>query len=229
MSAQVEDREGNVRLVFRNGGRAGAVFHVYDKLKLDAMPSRQPIPADPNALLAFRDRQYPQPRRFMVEPNRHLKDEWAVQGDNAGRYDLWVLGPNGFHRRFRGDLTALRPRHSSAPEVRLSYEPRAGGIRLEARNEGGGPVVLKVRSNKLYGALTAVGSRSARATGTTWEIKLTDRDEQTLFWNLDSTGWWYDLIVTSDADPSFLRRLAGRMETGRHSVSDPGMGLADSF
>ena len=98
------------------------------------------------------------------------------------------------------------------------------------RNEGAAPVVLKVRSNKLYGALTAVGSGGAvGGTGTAWDLKFSGRGEQSLYWNLDSTGWWYDLIVTSDADPSFLRRLAGRMETGRHSVSDPGMGMADSF
>ena len=216
--------------MFRNTGRAAAVFHVYDKLKLDAMPSRQPIPADPNALLAFRDQQYPQPRRFMVQPIRMLDDVWAVQNENAGRYDLWVLGPNGFHRRFKGDLTALRSRQASSPEVQVSYDPQGGGLRLEVRNEGAGPAVLKVRSNKLYGALTAVGSGGAvGGTGTAWELQFSGRGEQSLYWNLDSTGWWYDLIVSSDADPSFLRRLAGRMETGRHSVSDPGMGLADSF
>ena len=95
----------------------------------------------------------------------------------------------------------------------------------------GGPVVLKVRSNKLYGSLTAVGSGApgGSSTGTAWDLRFTGRGEQSLYWNLDATGWWYDLVVTSDVDPSFLRRLAGRMETGRHSVSDPGMGLADSF
>lgn len=233
VTAQVEQRQGGVRLVFRNQGRAGAVFHVYDKLKLDAMQSRQPVPADPNALLDFRDRQYGLPRRYMVQPDKVLDDVWAVQADNAGRYDLWVLGPNGFHRRFKGDLTALRARQAPAPEVHVSYDTRSGNLRLEARNEGEGRVVLKVRSNKLYGPLNAGESErrgdTGSGTGTEWEIKLGGRDEESLRWNLNSTGWWYDLVVTSDADPSFLRRLAGRVETGRHSVSDPAMGLADSF
>lgn len=229
VTARVEDRQGSVRLVFRNDGRAAAVFHVYDKLKLDAMPSRQPVPADPAALLDFRDLQYPRPRRYMVQPDKRLDDVWAVQTDNAGRYDLWVLGPNGFHRRFKGDLTALRARHAPAPEVQVGYDSREGRLRLEARNEGAGPVVLQVRSNKVYGRLTATGSGKSGGTGTAWELKLGGRDEQSLHWKLDSTGWWYDFVVTSDADPSFLRRLAGRMETGRHSVSDPAMGLADSF
>ena len=32
---------------------------------------------------------------------------------------------------------------------------------------------------------------------------------------------WYDLAVTTSASAAFLRRLAGRVETGRASVSDP--------
>jgi phospholipase C len=37
---------------------------------------------------------------------------------------------------------------------------------------------------------------------------------------------WYDLAVTSDHDPAFLRHLAGHGETGRPSLSDPGIGRA---
>jgi phospholipase C len=228
---RVEALQGNVRLLFRNTGRAGAVFHVYDKAKLDLMPSRQPVPATAAALLDFRDNQYPQPRRYLVQAARVLDDVWAVQSETGGRYDLWVLGANGFHRRFKGDLMALRARQAHAPEVHVSYDARGGGLRLEARNEGSAPLTLTVRSNKLYGPFTAVrsGSSDTAGTGTQWLIRLEARSEQTLYWNLDSTGWWYDLMVTCDADPSFLRRLAGRMETGRHSVSDPGMGLSDDF
>jgi phospholipase C len=227
--AQADVRRGHLRLVFRNTGRAGAVFHVYDKLKLDAMPGRQPVPADPQALIAFRDQQYPRPRRYLVQPDKQLDDVWTVQTDNAGRYDLWVLGPNGFHRRFKGDMTALRGQQAPAPEARVSYDARDGNLRLEARNEAEAPVLLQVRSNRVYGPLSAHGSGKKSGAATAWDIQLAGRDEQSLRWNLDATGWWYDLVVTSASDPSFLRRFAGRMETGRHSVSDPAMGLADSF
>jgi len=46
---------------------------------------------------------------------------------------------------------------------------------------------------------------------------------------LRDTGNWYDLQVTVDSDPSFMRRLAGRIETGHHTVSDPAMGISDGF
>jgi len=37
---------------------------------------------------------------------------------------------------------------------------------------------------------------------------------------------WYDLTVESDADGSFLRRLAGHVENGRVGVSDPAIATA---
>jgi len=35
---------------------------------------------------------------------------------------------------------------------------------------------------------------------------------------------WYDIAVEADADPQFLRRLAGHVENGRDSASDPAFG-----
>jgi len=232
VASRVDDGRGTVKLAFANTGDAAAVFHVYDQFKLDAMPSRQAL--DPATLLAFRD-AYPMPRRYMVEPGKVLDDVWAVQAENGGRYDLWVLGPNGFHRRFRGDLATLRGRRAPAPELSLSYDPRLDALRLDARNDGGSDVVLTVRSNKVYGNLRLLKGHAwpffqkPGGGDTEWQIRLDARDTQSLHWNLDSTGWWYDFAVTSDADRSFLRRFAGRAETGRHSVSDPAMGLADRF
>jgi len=35
---------------------------------------------------------------------------------------------------------------------------------------------------------------------------------------------WYDLIVTVEGDPVFQYRLAGHVETGKDSFSDPALG-----
>jgi phospholipase C len=37
-------------------------------------------------------------------------------------------------------------------------------------------------------------------------------------------GGWYDFVVTVAEDPGFQYRLAGHVETGRDSISDPAMG-----
>ena len=89
-----EDRDGGaVRLTFRNEGPAGAaVFHVYDRRRLNGAP-----------------------RRYTVGAGRSLQGVWE-----AGAYDLWVLGPNGFHRHFVGDA------RRDELAVAVAYHPRRG-------------------------------------------------------------------------------------------------------
>ena len=43
-----------------------------------------------------------------------------------------------------------------------------------------------------------------------------------LHWDLAGSGRWYDFTVTAD---NLERRFAGRVETGKPSVSDPAMAL----
>jgi phospholipase C len=37
---------------------------------------------------------------------------------------------------------------------------------------------------------------------------------------------WYDFSVTEASENSYLRRFAGRVETGKDGLSDPAMGTA---
>ena len=39
---------------------------------------------------------------------------------------------------------------------------------------------------------------------------------------------WYDFFVTNDDSPSFSRQLAGHVETGRDSVTDPMIGASSA-
>lgn len=72
------------------------------------------------------------------------------------------------------------------------------------------------------------GDRDNRSRGA-WSVRVQGGDDTSIRWSLDASGNWYDFVVTCDADTAFYRRFAGRVETGRHSVSDPAMGLADRF
>ncbi|RUR67834.1 phospholipase C, phosphocholine-specific [Variovorax guangxiensis] len=191
VSGRSDAVKGQMRLIFKNSGKAAAVFHVYDKLNLDRLP-----------------------RRYMVEPGKQLDDTWNPGADNSGFYDLWVLGPNGFHRHFKGDLNRLRAGGAPDPEVRVCYDITNGNVSVEMLNGASGTARFTVRA-KAYrddGPWTATVAGGAKA-------------EQA--WVLANSGQWYDFAVTCDSDPAFYRRFAGRVETGRHSVSDPAMGLAD--
>jgi phospholipase C len=239
-SAHVDAASGFVKLLFANTGRQGAVFHVYDKLHLDRLP-----------------------KRYAVEPGKMLDDMWTPASTDAGKYDLWVLGPNGYHREFKGDLTALKGHKAANLEIRVAYGALTGNLHLQLRNDGAGPAQFTVKSNKVYGALQAIpglptpgfgqgaplgfggfpvagfgawpspasfgGHSDNLRPGNTWSVGTNGALPVALFWNLAQTGFWYDFEITSSTDRSFLRRLAGRIETGRHSVSDPAMGLADRF
>jgi len=147
----------------------------------------------------------------MVEPNERLDDEWAAATDNAGLYDLWVLGPNGFHRHFKGDLNRLRSRGAPDPEIRVGYNVRRGDLHLKLRNEGERDCVFTIK---------ALAYRNDGP----WTVRVKGGDDVEQRWDLEDSGFWYDFEVRCDADPAYLRRIAGRVETGRHSVSDPAMG-----
>ncbi|MDQ7802966.1 phospholipase C, phosphocholine-specific [Amycolatopsis sp. A133] len=117
----------------------------------------------------------------------------------AGGYDCTVHGPNGFVRQFRGGAAA-------GPEVSARPEGRSGNLALVLTNSGKAPVRLTLTD--AYGRRTT--TRLLRPGARVTEVVDTRR-----------SGGWYDVSIVSDHDPRFLRRLAGHVETGRPSTSDP--------
>ena len=114
----------------------------------------------------------------------------------SGGYDYTAYGPNGFVRQFRGGV--------AGPEVGVRRE--GGDLALVLTNGGTTPVRLTVTD--------AYGRRS-----TTRLLRPGARIVETV--ETRRSGNWYDVSVVSDHDPRFLRRLAGHVETGRPSTSDP--------
>ena len=174
-----------VSLNFANSGGKGAVFHVYDQLNLNAIP-----------------------RRYTVEPGRSLVDTW--QPGASGAYDLWVLGPNGFHRRFAGNARKVASAGQPNPEIALDYDVPGRQLVLTLTNAGPVPATFSIASNAYGPAAPLTTTVVARG-----QTKLT--------WATAAAGGWYDLGVSVKNAPEFVRRLAGRMETGQASISDPAM------
>ena len=81
LHVDAEELPDGVQLTFRVTGSQAAVFHVYDRLDLAAVP-----------------------RRYTVESSKTLDDSWQTDGN--GEYDLWVMGPNGFLRHVQGTVPA---------------------------------------------------------------------------------------------------------------------------
>ncbi|MGB9037631.1 MAG: phospholipase C, phosphocholine-specific [Acinetobacter calcoaceticus] len=186
-SAKVDAAQKTVKLMFSNTGKQAAVFHVYNRLDLTVAP-----------------------RRYMVEAGKQLDDVWNTIN---GQYDLWVLGPNGFHRAFKGNLSQAN-QTQALPEIRVCVEECDANLYLKVRHDGSKSVKLTVKAN-------------AYLANKTWTIE-TDHSEKELVWDMSEFGGWYDFTVTLADDATFSRRFAGRIETQEDSISDPYMGYLES-
>ena len=176
-----------VTLTFSNSGAKGAVFHVYDRLNLALIP-----------------------RRYTVEPGRQLNDTWTPT--TGGAYDLWVLGPNGFHRQFAGNAKRAAAAGQPNPDISVGYDAVAEQVSVTLANAGPVACTFTVAAN-------AYGTAAPRS------INVPPRSLSRLVFALRDSGRWYDLSFTAAGAPEFLRRIAGRLENGQPSVSDPAMGL----
>jgi phospholipase C len=184
VDAKVLPASTEVELTLRNTGQAAAVFHVYDRHNLIAMP-----------------------RRYTVEPGKSLQDRWGPSV--IGIHDLWVLGPNGFHRHVKGNTWANLTTWT-APEVCLRPDPASGQVVLTLRNAGARACEFQVHRNRY----------DEKSLG---KVSVGARSEKSLRIDVREWGNWYDFSVRVSGQPEFLRRMAGRMEDGKPSISDPAM------
>jgi phospholipase C len=156
---------------FRNTGRLGAVFHAYDKLQLERIP-----------------------RRYTVEAGKELTDAWDAP---LQEYHLWVLGPNGFLREFKGTRAA-----ATHPQATLRYAPERSMIEWEVVSPKARMLTLVANAHRAQGP---------------WKFTLAPGEPLTRRWLLAENGHWYDFTASTR---TWTHRFAGRLETGAHSVSD---------
>jgi phospholipase C len=143
------------------------------------------------------------PWTYTVAAGHETSDNFG--GSGAGSYDLLVYGPNGFLRTFTGSLEE----GSANLTVNAAYDKESEGIVLEIRNHGSGKEKVSI-----FDAYS----------GKTHTRELHPHESVTFFSPLHKSFGWYDFIVRVDSDASFVRRLAGHVETGRPSMSDPAIG-----
>jgi phospholipase C len=174
-----------VQLTFANTGQVAAVFHVYDRLALMQIP-----------------------RRYTVEPGKTLVDNWTPMA--SGSYDLWVLGPNGFHRHFTGNAKRVAAAAQPNPAIVVTYDPPSQQLNVTLANAGPVPATFSLAANAYFS--TTPTTVTVVAHGSTVISQL-----------LAASGGWYDFSVRVNGQPDFSRRFAGRMENGADSFSDPAM------
>jgi len=114
---------------------------------------------------------------------------------HSGAYDYEVFGPNGFFRKFKGNTI-------SELEVIL--------VNMTAKNQ----VELIIRTHKNKNASIHLEDLY----GKTKKTITLQKPEEKIMIDLDKNKGWYDLKLTFN---DCLWHFAGRVETGKVSVSDP--------
>lgn len=146
---------------------------------------------------------------YAVKAGDILSDTWRLADFENNSYHLRVYGPNGFFREFSGtandpDIRIDCAYERSMPQTKLL----TGNLVFLLHNTGTDPCNLTITDNA-YGAR----GKTLRLTG-----------EHHLVLNLEKSHGWYDFTIQVKGNMSFIRRYAGRVETGRESITDPLMG-----
>jgi phospholipase C len=150
----------------------------------------------------FRGRIELRTRAYAVAAGHRLTDKWEIAGFEGGIYHLRVCGPNGFFREFAGSAG------DPAVDIRCGYRP-SGDVELHASSRLSAPCTLNIRDLAYKG-----GHRSMR---------LSAGSGNSLVLHLNRSHQWYDFSVTIAGVDRYLRRYAGRVETGKAGFSDPAM------
>ncbi|CAN3977661.1 phosphocholine-specific phospholipase C [Kitasatospora purpeofusca] len=150
------------------------------------------------------------PWRHTVEAGKSLSD-YFVAGTPKGSYDLSLYGPNGLHRRFRGNRLTATTAGNADPEVHAAADVPNGCLTLTMTNSGTAPCTVTVAAG-------------AYRTDGPWTFHLPASASVRNSWAITDSGWWYDLTATADTADGFLRRFAGHVENGAESITDPAVG-----
>jgi len=143
------------------------------------------------------------PWTYTVGAGDEASDTLGTSG--ATSYDYSVHGPHGFLRTFVGSFAE----DSAKLTVNAIYEKEWEGIALVIRNHGSSAEkvsIIDAYSGKIH----------------THHVQ--PHDNLSYVGDLHKSFGWYDFTVSVESDPSFQRQLAGHVETGKPSVSDPAIG-----
>ena len=149
-------------------------------------------------------------RAYAVEAGKRVQDAWEIDGFTSGVYHLCVCGPNGFLREFAG-----RP-DDPEMDVRCEYTRRT-----PAEITGDLTVVVANRHGNSSYAVELVDHMYH---GKSQQVTVAPGKEKSLQLALAKSFSWYDFAIRVNGSETYLRRCAGRAETGEIGYSDPVMG-----
>ncbi len=143
------------------------------------------------------------PWQYDVPPAGSVNDSFEVPPGAQGLYDFTCYGPNGFQRRFAGNLN----QDCNQIEITTLVDPVGGAITVGLANSNSNLVNFTITDNLNLGSPCYFALPSAATTNHTFPV-------------VAANSGWYDLTVTADADTNLVRHLAGHVENGLFSLTE---------
>jgi phospholipase C len=149
---------------------------------------------------------------YAVTVGDSLTEKFPVDAFKNGQYHLRVYGPNGFFREFSGN--------TKDPQIQINCEYQRSRL---IKNKLTGNVELKVTN------LDKSHAYRLEVTDNVYKNKpvlkkIGPSGDENIVLDLHKNSGWYDFSVAIKGYPTFTNRFAGRVETGKESISDPFMG-----
>jgi phospholipase C len=138
---------------------------------------------------------------FAVKAGDTLKPQFPLALFASGHYEIEVHAPNGFYRSFTGSLSDAHPTVTTAV-VKNNLE-------ITVTNPTQTPQIITITDNSYGRAPITKHIKSEAPTA----IPI----------SLEASKNWYDFTLSTEGSRATMR-LAGRIETGAPSITDPIMG-----
>ncbi len=148
------------------------------------------------------------PWTYTVGAGAHVSDTFPVTAANLTGYDLSVYGPNGFFRAFKGSISGAG---AANLVVHTSIDNDDNTITLSGRNRTREKVTVRLTDGHTGQVLTS-------------DVPAWEDGEHTF--SLHKTYGWYDFTIEVVQDPTFRYQIAGHVETGEESRTDPAIAAA---
>lgn len=145
---------------------------------------------------------------FAVKSGDSISYEWPISEFENSLFHLRVYGPNGFYREFRGSSAASKIEVNTKPLL----ESQKANVELE--------LTIKNTSSSNITLL----AKDATYLKLNKEISLKAGEETSLKIDTKKHKGWYQLTLSAKENPDLKITYAGRLETGKDSISDPQMG-----
>jgi phospholipase C len=142
------------------------------------------------------------PQHFDVAPSSTANASLDVMTAGGGNYDYSCYGPNGFQRRFVGNLTNT----CGLAEITSSYDLENGSLQFKMRNDTASSLSFTIVAN----AYESDGPR-------TYNVPA-GQTSAASFPIVGKSNGYYDFTATLSNDPLFLRRFAGHLESGEEKL-----------